>query len=157
MLTNIANRNFYPHLSQLYGDSITTYKKNIRSIVKVFVIAFILLATAQFFTSEYIVKLLAGKNHHTDMSYAIAILRIMSLGLLFSPYPSFFFQLMIIQGQKRESIVNIFFIIICNLVSGSLFAYFYAGKGMAISLCITVFLIGLLNFTSFNKKLKTLQ
>ena len=36
MLTNIANRTFYPHLSQLYQASITAYKKNIRSILWLF-------------------------------------------------------------------------------------------------------------------------
>lgn len=153
MLTNIVNRTFYPHLSQLYVESLPRYKKTIRSIVFIFIGGFCLLAVAQFFAAEPVVHLLAGRNKGQDMSYAVEILRIMSVGILFSPFASFFFQLMILQGQKKASIINISIMIIINLVSGSLFAYYYQGRGMAVSLCITVFLIGLMNYLSFHKKL----
>ena len=157
MLTNIANRTFYPHLTQLYATSIKAYKKNIRSILLLFFGSFAALALLQFFTAEYVVKLFSGKNNPDDISYAVDILRIMSVGLLFSPYVSFFFQLMIIQGQKKRSIANISLVVVVNLFTASIFAYYYSGKGMAINLCMIVFLIGLLNFISFNKKLRLLS
>jgi O-antigen/teichoic acid export membrane protein len=64
---------------------------------------------------------------------------------------------MIIQGQKKQAIANIFSVVIINLVSACIFAYFYSGKGMAINLCMIVFIIAILNFISFNKKLKSLS
>lgn len=156
MLTNIANRTFYPHLTQLYTTSIQAYKKYIKNISLLFLGAFVCLAFIQFFSAEYIVRLISGHKQDTDISYAVEILRIMSIGLLFSPFVSFFFQLLIIQGQKNESIRNIFLVVVINLVSASFFAYFYSGKGMAVNLCMIVFLIALLNLISFNKKLRSL-
>lgn len=121
-----------------------------------FLAAFVCLAFIQFFAAEFIVKLLSGNKQTADISYAVDILRIMSVGLLFSPYVSFFFQLLIIQGQKKESIRNISLVVITNLISASIFAYFYSGKGMAINLCLIVLLIAVLNFFSFTKKLNSL-
>ncbi len=157
MLTNIANRTFYPHLTQLYSTSLRAYKKNIKTILLLFLTAFVILAVLQFFTAEYIVRFLSGKNNPGDISYAVDILKIMSAGLLFSPYVAFFFQLMIIQGQKKQAIANIFSVVLINLVSACIFAYFYSGKGMAINLCMIVLIIAVLNFISFNKKLKSLS
>lgn len=152
MLTNIANRTFYPHLSQLYASSAAAYRKNVRMIVLLFLAAFSVLSVALFFSAEYIVQLVSGKHAPEDIGYAVEILKIMSIGLLMSPFVSFFFQLLIIQGQKKAAITNIFSVVIINLVSGCIFAYFYSGKGMAINLCLIVFIIALLNFVSFRKK-----
>lgn len=152
MLTNIANRTFYPHLSQLYASSAAAYRKNVRMIVLLFLAAFSVLSIALFFSAEYIVQLVSGKHAPEDIGYAVEILKIMSIGLLMSPFVSFFFQLLIIQGQKKAAITNIFSAVIINLVSGCIFTYFYSGKGMAINLCLIVFIIALLNFVSFRKK-----
>ncbi len=152
MLTNIANRTFYPHLSQLYSTSVTAYRKNVRVIVLLFLSAFSLLAIVQFLGARYIVQLVSGKTAEADIGYAIEILKIMSAGLLFSPFVSFFFQLMIIQGQKKAAIVNISAAVVLNLLSGSIFTHFYSGKGMAINLCLIVFFLAFLNFVSFRKK-----
>jgi PST family polysaccharide transporter len=152
MLTNIANRTFYPHLSQLYASSAAAYRKNVRIIVLLFLAAFSVLSIALFFSAEYIVQLVSGKHAPEDIGYAVEILKIMSIGLLMSPFVSFFFQLLIIQGQKKAAITNIFSAVIINLVSGCIFTYFYSGKGMAINLCLIVFIIALLNFVSFRKK-----
>lgn len=152
MLTNIANRTFYPHLSQLYASSAAAYRKNVRTIVLLFLAAFSVLSVALFFSAEYIVQLVSGKHAPEDIGYAVEILKIMSIGLLMSPFVSFFFQLLVIQGQKKAAITNIFSVVIINLVSGCIFTYFYSGKGMAINLCLIVFIIALLNFVSFRKK-----
>ena len=152
MLTNIANRTFYPHLSQLYASSAAAYRKNVRMIVLLFLAAFSVLSIALFFSAEYIVQFVSGKHAPEDIGYAVEILKIMSIGLLMSPFVSFFFQLLIIQGQKKAAITNIFSAVIINLVSGCIFTYFYSGKGMAINLCLIVFIIALLNFVSFRKK-----
>ena len=157
MLTSIANRTFYPHLAQLYETSITAYKRNVRSIIKLFIGGFILLAVIQFFASEYIVKLLAGKKAIDDIPYAVSIMQIMCIGLVFSPYASFFFQLLILQGQKKECVRNIIIAIVVNLGTACFFAYFYSARGMAINACIIIFLVGLLNFISFNKKMQRLS
>ncbi len=152
MLTNIANRTFYPHLSQLYTSSVVTYRKQVKTIVLLFLTAFSVLAIAQFFGASYIVQLVSGKKDPADIGYAIEILKIMSIGLLVSPFVSFFFQLLIIQGQKKAAITNISIVVVLNLISGCIFTYFYSGKGMAINLCMIVFIIAVLNFLSFTKK-----
>ncbi|MEO7766958.1 MAG: oligosaccharide flippase family protein, partial [Ferruginibacter sp.] len=115
MLTSIANRTFYPHLSQLYVKSIEAYKKNIRSILTLFFFGFCLLALFQFFGAEFIVRIIAGKKRSDDVSYAVDILRIMSIGLLFSPYVSFFFQMLILQGQRKAAMQNILATVIINI------------------------------------------
>ncbi len=153
MLTSIANRTFYPHLSQLYHTSIKAYKKNVNSIVLMFVGAFVALALFQFFGAEFIVSILSGKKPGVEIAYPVRILQIMSFGLLFSPFVSFFFQLLIIQGQKKESIRNISFVVIINLITASLFSYFYSGKGMAINLSLMVFTLAAFNYLTFRKGL----
>lgn len=157
MLTSIANRTFYPHLSLLYSTSLQAYKQNIKKILTLFFIAFVILAGLQFFTAGYIIKLVSGTKAIPDISYSVVILQILSIGQLFSPYASFFFQILIIQGQKKEAIRNITAAVFINLLSAGFFAYFYGGKGMAINLCMIVFFIGLLNFIAFNKKLTSLS
>ena len=156
MFTSIANRTFYPHLSQLYTVSIEAYKKNIESIIKIFLIGFFFFALVQFFAAEEIVRLLAGKNSKEDLSYAVEILKIMSMGLFCSPYASFFFQVMIIQGQKKRAARNIFTTVVVNMFTACFFAYFYSGKGMAVNYCIVIFIVGALNYLSFRKGLKTI-
>jgi O-antigen/teichoic acid export membrane protein len=71
---------------------------------------------------------------------------------LFSPFGSYFFQLLIIQGRKKTAVKNIFSVVIINLFSASTLAYLYGGKGMAINLCMIVFFIALFNFISYHKK-----
>lgn len=156
MLTSIINRTFYPHLTQLYTGSKLAYKRNVRQIIILFFCAFATLAVMQFFFAEFIVKLLSGKKLAGDISYTVEILRIMSVGLLFSPFIPFFFQLLIIQGQKKESIRNIFIAVVVNLITASFFAYFYSGTGMAINLSMIIILLAILNYFSYHKKLQTL-
>jgi len=81
----------------------------------------------------------------------------MSVGLFFSPFVSFFFQLMIIQGQKKESFVNITVAVIINLITASIFTSLWAAKGLAVNLCLIVILMSFLNRRSFFKKLKPLN
>ena len=153
MLSNIINRTFYPHLSQLYCTSLEAYKRNINKLIVIISGIFIVLAAIQFFGATFIIKLLLGKNDGEDISYSVAILKIMSVGLLFSPFVSFFFQLMIIQGQKKESFVNIAIAVIINILTASIFTYLWAGKGLAFNLCLIVMLMFFLNIRSFLKKL----
>ena len=157
MLTSIANRTFYPHLTLLYSTSLQAYKQNIKKILTLFLVAFVILAGLQFFTAEFIIKLVSGTKAIPDISYSVVILQILSIGQLFSPYASFFFQILIIQGQKKEAIRNITAAVFINLLSAGFFAYFYGGKGMAVNLCMIVFFIGFLNFIAFNKKLTSLS
>jgi polysaccharide transporter, PST family len=154
MLTNIANRTFFPHLSQLYNTSITAYKKNIKNILLLFVFSFTVLALVQFFAAKEIIKLIVGKKYQYDVSYSVQILKIMSIGLLFSPYIAFFFQLLVLQGQKQKAIANVAITVVVNLISGCTLAYFYSGKGMAVNLCMIVFLIAFLNYRGVYQKLK---
>lgn len=156
MLTSIVNRTFYPHLSHLYAVSLAGYKKYVRTIAGLFAAGFLLIAITQFFGAEKIVRLIAGKKSEEDILNAAHILKIMSAGLIFSPFVSFFFQLLIIQGQKKRAVANIVIAVVLNLISGCLFAYFYQANGMAINLCIIVTVIAFLNFTSFNKKLNAM-
>ena len=134
MFTSIANRTFYPHLAQLFTVSLEAYKKNIQSVLKLFLAGFLVFALMQFFLAEEIVQLLAGKNNTEDLSYAVVILKIMSIGLFFSPYASFFFQVMVIQGQKKRAARNIFTTVIVNLFTACFFAYFSRCKSMQINM-----------------------
>ena len=152
MLASVVNRTSYPYLSQLYGTSIELYKKSIKKIILIIGSVFFVLALVQFFGATVIIKFLLGKNHN-DVSYAVTLLRIMSIVLLFSPFVSFFFQLMIIQGQKKESVINIGITSIANLITATIFTYFWSGKGLAINYCLIVILICFLNLNSFNKKM----
>ncbi|MEI9956358.1 MAG: hypothetical protein WDM90_08670 [Ferruginibacter sp.] len=86
-------------------------------------VAFLIFAVLQFFLAPYIISLLAGKTNTEDISYTVTILRIMSIGLFFSPFVSFFFQQMIIQGQQQEAIKNIVITVVVNLVSAVALAY----------------------------------
>jgi len=157
MFTSIANRTFYPHLTQLYNSSIEAYKKNIGSVIKLFLAGFLVFALIQFFAADEIVRLLAGRKSTEDLSYAVDILKIMSIGLFCSPYASFFFQVMVIQGQKKRAARNILITVIVNLFTACFFAYFYSGKGMAINYCLVIFVVGGLNYISFRQGLKAIE
>jgi PST family polysaccharide transporter len=151
MLTNIANRTFYPHLSQLYAKSKQGYLKNVRSISGYFFMAFALLALVQLAGAPWIVQLVSGKPLGEGINYAVRLLQVMSVALFFSPYVSFFFQLLIIQGQRKSAVTNIAFIVVLNLVAGILLTYFFSGIGMAINVCITSFALAFINYLSFRK------
>jgi polysaccharide transporter, PST family len=157
MLSNIINRTFYPHLSQLYTDSLQAYKKNINKLIVIIATIFFVFALIQFFGASLIIKFLFGKKSGEDISYSVAILKIMSVALIFSPFVSFFFQLMIIQEQKKESIINISIAVIANIIMGSVFTYLWAGKGLAVNLCLMVMLMFVLNRRSFIIKIKSLN
>jgi len=157
MLANIINRTFYPHLSYLYSISLEAYKKNINKLLIIIAGVFFIGALIQFFGATFILKFLLGKNYGQDISYSVSVLKIMSVGLFFSPFVSFFFQLMIIQGQKKESFVNITVAVIINLITASIFTSLWAAKGLAVNLCLIVILMSFLNRRSFFKKLKPLN
>jgi len=157
MLTNIINRTFYPYLSQLYVSSLQAYKRNINKLIVIITGIFLVFSLAQFFGASLIIKLLLEKEHGEDISYSVAILKIMSAALFFSPFVSFFFQLMIIQEQKKESIINISIAAIINVIMGSIFTYLWAGKGLAVNLCLVVMLMFFLNRRSFIRKMKSLN
>jgi len=152
LLTNIINNTFFPHLSQLYTLSVITYKKTIKKLVVILAAGFLFLSAMQFFLAGFIIRLLAGNNNGEDISYAVTILRIMSFALLFSPFVSFFFQQMIIQGQQKAAIKNIVIAVTVNLISATLLGYWYGGFGMAVNVCLVVVLICFLNANSVHKK-----
>ena len=153
MLTSIANRTFYPHLSQLYSKSVLAYKKNVQKISVLFLLSFSFLGLMQFISADFIVRFISGKQNVQDIGYAVEVLKIMSIGVLFSPFGSFFFQLLIIQGQKKSAVKNIFSVVVINLFSASTLAYLYGGIGMAINLCLVVTFIAMFNYFSYRKKL----
>ena len=153
MLTSIANRTFYPHLSQLYSKSVEAYKKNVQKISLLFLLSFAFLGLMQFISADFIVRFISGKQNVQDVGYAIEVLKIMSIGVLFSPFGSFFFQLLIIQGQKKSAVKNIFSVVVINVFTASTLAYLYGGIGMAINLCLIVTFIAVFNYFSYRKKL----
>ena len=152
MLSSVVNNTFFPHLSALYASSTDAYKKMVQKLVKIIASSFLLFALLQFFLAEYIIQLLAGKNNGEDISYAVTLLRIMSFALFFSPFVSFFFQQMILQGQQKQSIKNITIAVIVNIISACALGYWYGGIGMAVNVCLIVVLICFLNAYSVNKK-----
>ena len=85
--------------------------------------AFFILAIVQFFGAAVIIQILVGNNTGEDISYAITILRIISFALLFSPFVSFFFQQMIIQGQQKAAIKNIVAAVVINLGTEVILSY----------------------------------
>lgn len=153
MFTAIVNRTFYPHLSQLWETSVATYRSHVQKITLGFAAAFIGLSIFLFFGSEFILRIVAGNKSEADINQMAALLQILSIGLIYSPFVSFFFQLMVLQGQKKETIPNIVITVLVNLVTASLAAYYFGATGMAINLCFIMLLIAFLNFRGFNKGL----
>ncbi len=156
MLASIINRTFYPYLSQLYIISLELYKKNIQRLLLIIGSVFFVLAAMQFSGATIIIKFLMGKDHG-DISYAVTLLKIMSIALPFSPFVSFYFQLMIIQGQKKESAVNIGVTGFVNIITASIFTYFWSAVGLAVNLCIMMIMLCLLNRRSFFRKIQLLN
>jgi len=154
MFTAIINRTFYPHLSQLWDSSLTAYRKNVRKIVLGFAGAFFVIAIILFFGAENILRIVAGNKSTEDISQMAILLRILSIGLLYSPFVSFFFQLMVLQDQKKETIYNIVITVMVNLVTACIAAYYFGALGMAINLCFIMLLIAFLNFKGFYKGLR---
>jgi O-antigen/teichoic acid export membrane protein len=152
MLTSVANRTFYPHLTQLYKSSQTGFENNVKKLTVYFAAGFTVIAVAQFFGAEFIVRFLSGKHNIQDVDYAVDILRIMSIAVMFSPFGSFYFQLLIIQGRKKTAVRNIFSVVLINMLSAATLAYFFQGKGMAINLCVIVFFIAFFNYYSYQYK-----
>jgi PST family polysaccharide transporter len=152
MLTSVANRTFYPHLTQLYKTSQIGFENNVKKLSVYFALGFTTLAIAQFFGAEFIVRFLSGKHNIQDVDYAVDILRIMSIAVMFSPFGSFYFQLLIIQGRKKTAVRNISSVVLINMVTAASLAYFFQGKGMAVNLCIIVFFIALFNYYSYRYK-----
>lgn len=157
MLTGVVNNSFFPHLSQQYATSVADYKKSVQKLLVLIGSAFFILAAVQFFGAALIIQILVGNNSGEDISYAITILRIISFALLFSPFVSFFFQQMIIQGQQKAAIKNIVAAVVINLVTAVIFSYWYGGIGMAVNVCLVTVLICFLNAASVNKKIGLLQ
>lgn len=149
MLTSIANRTFYPHLSQLYHQSKGQFRSYVRRISRMFWISFALIAVIQFMGAEWLVLLAGGRKQGADMGLAADMLRIMSIGVLFSPFVSFFFQLLIIQGQKKMAIRNCAITVLANLVTAITLTHFFGGMGMAVNLCITTIVIAGLNYFTY--------
>ncbi|HNP53847.1 MAG TPA: oligosaccharide flippase family protein [Ferruginibacter sp.] len=151
MFTSIANRTFYPHLSQVFAQSKMQFRKLVRSISGLFLAAFITLALLQFFGAHELIHLVGGKQNITDTPTAVLLLRILSAGLIFAPFVSFYFQLMILQGQKSMAVRNSLIAVICNFILGCLLTYLFGVAGMAVNICLTTFLIAMLNYLSFQR------
>ena len=156
MLTGVVNNSFFPYLTQQYAASVTAYKKSVQKLLVMIGAVFFILAIIQFFGAALIIQLLVGKNSSEDIIYAIAILRIISFALLFSPFVSFFFQQMIIQGQQAASVKNIVIAVVTNLVTAVILSYLYGGTGMAVNVCLVTVLICFLNARSVNSKIALL-
>lgn len=154
MLTSIANRTFFPHLAQLYETSRMAYKRHVSRIALLLGGGFFVFAIGLFLGAPFIIELAAGKKQQYDISYSVQVLRIMSAALIISPFVSFFFQILILQDQKKKAVRNILITIIVNLVLGSILAYYYGGRGMAINLTIILYIIAFLNFSAANSKSK---
>ncbi|MCW5915840.1 MAG: oligosaccharide flippase family protein [Ferruginibacter sp.] len=154
MFTAIVNRTFYPHLSQLWETAFGVYKYTVRKIILGFAGAFLLIVLILFFGAEIILKLVAGSKSAADISQMTTLLRILCFGLLYSPFVSFFFQLMVLQGQKKETIPNIVITVLVNLITSCLAAYYFGATGMAVNLCFIMLLIAFLNFKGFSKGLQ---
>lgn len=152
MVTSIANRTFYPHLSRLYKTSIEEFRTQVNKINRLFLISFLIFAICQFVFAPLIIEILSGKNEIQDVDYTIEVLKIVSIAVFFSPYGSYYFQLLIIQGRKKTAVRNIFLVVVINLFSACTLAYFYEAKGMAVNLCLIVFFIATFNYLSFHKK-----
>jgi len=149
MLTSIANRTFYPHLSQLYHQSKDMFRAYVRRISRMFWIGFALIAVIQLLGAESLVLLAGGRKQFADMGLAADMLRVMSIGVLFSPFVSFYFQLLIIQGQKKMAIRNCAITVLANLVTAITLTHFFGGMGMAVNLCITTIVIAGLNYLAY--------
>jgi len=155
MLTTVANRTFYPHLTQLYKTSIVSFERQVRKIALYFTAGFLLLALMQFVGASYIISFLSGKHDIQDIGYAITLLKIMSIAVMLSPFGSFYFQLLIIQGRKKTAVRNIFSVVLINMLTAVTFAYCLEGIGMAINLCVIVFFIAMFNYLSFRQASQT--
>lgn len=149
MLTSIANRTFYPHLSQLYHQSKDQFRNYVRRISRLFWIGFALITVIQLLGAEWLVLLAGGRKQGADMGLAADMLRVMSIGVLFSPFVSFFFQLLIIQGQKKMAIRNCAITVLANLATSITLTHFFGGMGMAVNLCITTIVIAALNYFTY--------
>lgn len=153
MFTSIVNRTFYPHLAQLWETSITGYRKNVKNIISGFVAAFFAIAVFQFFGAEFILMVVGGKKNMADVNEAALLLRILSVALIYSPFVSFFFQLMVLQNQKKETVPNIIITVVINLITASIAAYYFGAVGMAVNLALIMLLIAFLNFRGFYRGL----
>lgn len=153
MFTSIVNRTFYPHLAQLWETSITGYRKNVKNIIYGFVAAFFAIAIFQFFGAEFILMVVGGKKNMADVNDAALLLRILSVALVYSPFVSFFFQLMVLQDQKKETVPNIVVTVIINLITASIAAHYFGAVGMAVNLAMIMLLIAFLNFRGFYRGL----
>ena len=118
---------------------------------------FFIMAILQYFLAPFIIRILAGKNAAEDISYAIILLRIMSVALFFAPFVSFFFQQMIIQHRHKQAVKNILITVVVNLVTATVLAYYWGGVGMSVNVCVVTLLICFLNRHSVYKNLQTGQ
>lgn len=153
MLTSVANRTFYPHLSQLWENAVASYRKSVKKIAYGFLIAFSAIALFQYVGAEFILWIIGGEKNISETRESAVLLRILSIGLIYSPFVSFFFQLMVLQRQRKETVINIVIAVLVNLVTASFAARFYGAIGMAVNLCVIMLLIACLNYRGFRKGL----
>ena len=153
MLASVINNTLFPYLTGLYADSVKKYKQTLHLILPAIAGVFLLLCLVQFFGAKFIITLLAGEHSRDDISYAVQILKTMSVALFFSPFVSFFFQQMIIQQQQKKLLRNIIIAVIVNLASASILGYYFSGVGMAINFAVVYVVICWLNGNAISKKL----
>lgn len=157
MLGSVINNTFFPHLTKLYVTSLQAYSKTLGRILMGIGAVFLLLSLVEWFGAKLILTLLAGKNSGQDMTYAITILKLLSLALFFSPFVAFFFQQLIIQGQQKKSVQNILMAIVVNLVSAVVLSYYFSGIGMAVNVILVNVFICFLNGKAALQKINHLQ
>ncbi len=152
MITSVANRTLFPHLSQLYTSAPQAYQRQVLRMSGFFLLSFGVMSLGLYFFSDWIIRLLAGTRQVTDIGYAADLLRIMCVAMVGAPFGSFFYQLMILQGQRLSAIRNILALVLINIFTASVLSYGYGARGMAYNLCLIVFLIALFNLISLGKK-----
>ncbi|MFM7710473.1 MAG: hypothetical protein ACKO5C_06120, partial [Ferruginibacter sp.] len=148
MLTSIINRTLFPHLNKLFHQSRQAFHTQVTKLASWMLLAFAILAAALFLTAEQVIFFLGGKSLDGDLPYATTVLKMISVSLVVAPFGSFYFQLLLIAGEKRLAVRNIFIVVIINAITAFPLAYFAAAKGLAVNaVLITLAIAGINYFT----------
>lgn len=151
MLTSIINRTLFPHLNQLFHQSRQVFHAQVSKIASWTLIAFAILAVLLFSTAEQVIYLLGGKTLDGDPQYAAMVLKTISISLIIAPFGSFYFQLLLIAGEKRRAVRNIFLVVLINALTAFPLAYFAAAKGMAVNAVLITLAIAGMNYFSWRQ------
>jgi PST family polysaccharide transporter len=149
MLTSIINRTLFPHLNQLYHQSRQAFHAQVTKMASWTLFAFAIMAAALFLTAESIIYFLGGTSLDGDPQYATSVLKIISVSLIIAPFGSYYFQLLLIVGEKRLAMRNIVIVVLINSITAFPLAYFAAAKGMAVNAVLITLAIAGINYFSW--------